>query len=147
MPHPVMFSEHDPGLVQVRAIALAFPGAFEKISWGRPVFCAPKMFAVYGGSAKPATGGDHVPYPHALLVKADDSDRRALEQDPRFFFPAYLGPFGWLGLDLTAADVDWAEVGELMDASFRLVATRTLIRQLDQRQSGPGPNMIRSETP
>ncbi len=105
------------------------------------------MFAVYGGSAKRAAGGDHVPYPHAVLIKVDDSDRRALEHDRRFFFPAYLGPFGWLGLDLTAAEVDWAEVGELMDASYRMVATRKLVRQLDQRQSGHDPDMIRSETP
>ena len=151
MPHPVMFSEHDPGLADVRAIALAFPGAFEKISWGRPVFCAPKMFAVYGGSEKaPAEGGakgDHVPYPHALLIKVDDSDRRALAADRRFFFPAYLGPFGWLGMDFTAAEVDWTEVRELLDASYRMVAPKKMLRQLDQRQSGHGPDMIRSETP
>lgn len=44
-----------------------------------------------------------------------------------------MGPFGWLGLDLTAAEVDWVEVGELLDASFRLVASKKLIRQLDER--------------
>jgi hypothetical protein len=147
MPHPVMFSEHDPGLADVRAIALAFPGAVEKISWGRPVFCAPKMFAVYGGSEKGEAKGEHVPYPHALLIKVDDSDRQALVQDRRLFFPAYLGPFGWLGLDLTATVVDWTEVRELLDASYRMVAPKKLLRQLDQRQSGSGPDMIRSETP
>ena len=36
------------------------------------------------------------------MVKVDESDRRALEQDRRFFFPAYLGPSGWLGLNLEA---------------------------------------------
>ena len=133
MPHPIMFRDDDQGLAELRSIALGFPEAFEKVSWGRPVFCAPKMFAVYGGSAKGAAKGDHVPYPHALLIKVDDSDRRALEQDNRFFFPAYMGPFGWLGLDFTAAEVDWDEVTELVDASFRLVASRKLIKKLDER--------------
>lgn len=124
-----MFSDDDFGLARVRELALGFPEAFEKISWGRPVFCAPKMFAMYGGNRK--TDAEMVSYPYSLLVKVDESDRRSLEQDDRFFFPAYMGPFGWLGLDLTAAEVDWDEVAELLDASFRLVAPKKLIRRLD----------------
>ncbi|CAM3427063.1 MmcQ/YjbR family DNA-binding protein [Mycolicibacterium frederiksbergense] len=126
-----MFSDDDFGLAELRRLALGFPAAFEKISWGRPVFCAPKMFAMYGGNLK--TDGEMVAFPHSLLVKVDDSDRRSLEQDDRFFFPAYMGPFGWMGLDLTAATVDWDEVAELLDASFRLVASKKLITQLDER--------------
>lgn len=131
MPHPLMFGDDDPGLAELREIALGFPGAFEKISWGRPVFCVPKMFAMYGGSVKTSTKGQYLQHPHSVLVKVDESDRRALEQDARFFFPAYLGPFGWLGLDLDSAPVDWAEVTELLDASFRMTAAKKLIRQLD----------------
>lgn len=129
MPHPIMYRDDDPGLARLRRIALGYPETFEKISHGRPVFCAPKMFAVYGGSSK--TTGAIVPYPHALLVKVDESERRALEQDARFFYPMHLGPSGWLGLDFGAAPVDWDEVGELVDASFRLVAPQRLIRRLD----------------
>ena len=132
MPHPIMFRDDDTGLAEVRRIALGFPETFEKISHGRPVFCAPKMFAVYGGSAKSAAG-EHTRYPHCVLVKVDDSERRALEQDSRFFFPAYMGPLGWLGLDFEAAPVDWSEVTELIDASFRMVAPKKTIKQLDQR--------------
>lgn len=126
-----MFSDGDFGLAELRGLALGFPEAFEKVSWGRPVFCAPKMFAMYGGNRKSA--GDMIAFPHALLVKVDDSDRRSLEQDDRFFFPAYMGPSGWMGLDLTAVKVDWDEVAELLDASFRLVAPKKLIKQLDER--------------
>jgi hypothetical protein len=43
-----MFRDDDFGLAELRRIALDFPGAFEKVSWGRPVFCAPKIFAMYG---------------------------------------------------------------------------------------------------
>lgn len=129
MPHPIMFRDDDPGLAELRRIALGFPEAFEKISHGRPAFCAPKMFAVFGGNAK--VDGVMVPYPHSLLVKVDGSERLALAQDNRFFSPMYFAPSGWLGLDLAAAPVDWAEVGELVDASFRLTAPARLVRLLD----------------
>lgn len=130
-PHPIMFNDDDPGLAQLRAITLRFPDAFEKISHGRPAFCAPKMFAMYGGSVK-VRPGEHIQHPHAMLFKVDNGERTALEADPRFFHPAYLGPSGWLGMDLDRSDTDWAEVEELIDASFRLIAPAKLIRRLDE---------------
>lgn len=126
-----MFSETDPLLKRVRRIALGFPGASEKISHGRPVFCVPKMFAVYGGSTRESGSMSNVA--HCLLVKVDESERTPLEQDPRFFFPAYLGPYGWLGLDFERAEPDWTEVAELIDASYRLVAGKKLVSELDMR--------------
>jgi hypothetical protein len=129
-----MFRDDDPVLAKVREIALAFPEAFEKVSHGRPSFFVAKMFLMYGGSVKPATkGADYTQYPHSVMVKVDDSDRRALQQDRRFFFPAYLGPSGWLGLDLDAKKkIDWGEVTELVDASYRLTAPKKLIAALDE---------------
>ena len=133
MPHPIMFSDDDFGLAEIRKIALGYPEAFEKVSWGRPVFCAPKIFVMFGGSVKGDTKGEYIQYPHSILVKVDESDREALAQDDRFFYPAYMGPSGWLGLDLKAAGkVDWDEVRELVDASFRMIAAKKLIRQLDE---------------
>ncbi|MGE2718891.1 MmcQ/YjbR family DNA-binding protein [Mycolicibacterium celeriflavum] len=138
MPHPIMFRDDDPVLARIRTVALAFPEAYEKVSHGRPAFFAAKMFAMYGGSVKPPNeGGEYIQYPQSLLVKVDDSERRALQQDARFFYPAYLGASGWLGLDLSAGkrsgrDIDWDEVRELIDASFRLTAPRKLIKQLDE---------------
>ncbi|HYO04644.1 MAG TPA: MmcQ/YjbR family DNA-binding protein [Mycobacterium sp.] len=131
MPHPIMFSDDDPGLAELRAIALSYPGAYEKVSHGRPAFFVSKMFAMYGGSSKES--GEMVAVQHCVLVKVDASDLVALEQDGRFFRPAYLGPSGWLGLDFTSADVDWDEVRELVDASFRLVAPARMVKELDDR--------------
>ncbi len=133
MPHPIMFRDDDFGLAEVRKIALSYPEAFEKVSWGRPVFCAPKIFVMYGGSVKGDTKGEYIQYPHSILVKVDESDRKALEQDKRFFYPAYMGPSGWLGLDLTARKkTNWDEVAELIDASFRMVAPKKLVKLLDE---------------
>lgn len=131
-----MFSDDDLGLAELRQIALRFPDAFEKISHGRPSFFVTKMFAMYGGSSKTAVPGTMARFSHSLLVKVDEVDRAALQRDGRFFFPAYLGPSGWLGLDFTTAKIDWAEVTELVDASYRLVAPKKLIRELDDSTHG-----------
>lgn len=135
-----MFHDDDPGLAELRRVALAMPEAHERVTHGRPGFFAAKMFASYGGQSKvtrpPGVSvppGQMVSYPHSLLVKVDDSERRALESDTRFYYPAYVGPSGWLGLDLTAAPVDWDEVAELVDASYRMVASARLLKQLDHR--------------
>jgi hypothetical protein len=125
-----MFDDDDPGLSELRAIALGYPESYEKVSHGRPCFFVSKMFAMYGGSTK--AKGPMVTVPHCVMVKVDETDRAALQQDERFFYPAYLGPSGWLGLDFSVADVDWDEVRELVDASYRLVAPKKLIRQLDE---------------
>ena len=66
------------------------------------------MFVMYGGSAKTDTKGEYLQYPYSILVKVDESDRKALEQDTRFFFPAYMGPFG-----LARAGLHGAQEGRL----------------------------------
>lgn len=130
MSHPIMFDEQDATLARVRAIALAFPGAAERISHGRPNFFTTKTFCYYGGSERGE--GDRVRHDHAILVRPDPDDEPAMRQDPRFWEPAYLWPAGWLGLVL-ADDTDWTEVAELIDASFRVTAPRRLVRELDAR--------------
>ena len=57
-----------------------------------------------------------------------------------------MGPFGWLGLDFTATKkVDWDEVRELVDASFRLIAPKKLIKQLDGVLTGRRQALNRTE--
>jgi hypothetical protein len=134
MAHPVMFSNADPGLAALRAIALALPGAQEKISHGRPTFRTSKIFAAFGGSEK-LSPGNHRQVPSALIFTPDPVDLPSLEQDPRFFVPAYYGPFGARAIDLDGPDVDWNEIAELVDASYRMIATKRLIAELDARTS------------
>ncbi|MFD1827551.1 MmcQ/YjbR family DNA-binding protein [Mumia zhuanghuii] len=133
MAHPVMFSDDDPGLAELRAICLAYPGADEHVSHGRPTFRCGKIFAAFGGSEK-VRPGEHRQVRSALLVKVDESEIPALDEDERFFVPAYYGPFGWRALDLEDPDVDWDEVAELVDASYRLIAPKRRIAELDARE-------------
>lgn len=130
MAHPKMFDDTDPYLSRVRALAGPLPGADEKVSHGRPAFFTKKVFAYYGGSLK--QDGAWVQHPHSLTVLPDESDRRALLGDPRVYVPAYLGPSGWISMDLDEL-TDWDEVNELLDASYRLTAPKRLIAELDAR--------------
>jgi len=130
MAHPRMFDDDDPLLSRVRGVALAFPGADQKVSHGRPAFYTRKVFCYYGGSQR--IGGEWVQHPCAVMVRPDPDDAPALRQDDRFWVPAYLGLHGWLALDLDD-DADWDEVAELIDASYRVTAPVRLVRELDGR--------------
>ena len=63
-----------------------------------------------------------------------------LENDG-FFFPAYVGKHGWIGM--WTDDVPWAFVEELVEHSYRLIAMKRQIKLLDQaretRAAGPRP--------
>ncbi len=75
----------------------------------------------------------------ALCAKVPTGENTALvAEDPaRWLMPAYLGPRGWVGLDLDVTPLDWDEVGSLLVGSYRLVAPKTLVRRLDADRPGP----------
>lgn len=118
-----MYDPQDPLLARVREVAGTFPEFAEIESWGRPTFRAgKKIFALFGASEQ---------HPRAVVFKPDDDERPALVQDARFVIPPYFGPSGWLALDLEAAPVDWSELRELLDSSYRQVALVRMLRALD----------------
>ncbi|GAA2600647.1 MmcQ/YjbR family DNA-binding protein [Winogradskya consettensis] len=129
MAHPIMFDEADPILARVRELALAFPDAAEKVSHGRPAFFTTKVFAYYGGSIK--VDGVYQQHDQSIMVLTEPDERKVLVAQGRCYVPAYLGPSGWVGVDL-GAGTDWAEIGELLDASYRLTAGVRRVRLLDR---------------
>lgn len=132
MTHPAHFDDDDPMLERVRRIALAFPDAAEKVSHGRPAFFTTKVFAYFGGSVR--DDGQWIQHGQSIMVKADPHERQALLVQPCCYLPAYLGPSGWVGLDLDD-QTDWTEVAELIDASYRATAGPRRVARLDG-----GPN-------
>ncbi|MGG5259577.1 MmcQ/YjbR family DNA-binding protein [Phycicoccus avicenniae] len=130
MAHPARFDDDDPLLVRVRDIALGLPGADEKVSHGRPTFFTKKVFAIFGGVVKGDHGSDALRQALVFLPEADE--RPALLEDPRVSVPGYEGTYGWLALDLRG-DVDWGEVAELVESSYRATAPARLITELDAR--------------
>lgn len=126
-----MFDEADLTLSRVRSLALAFPDAAEKVSHGRPAFFTTKVFAYYGGSVK--VDGVYQQHEQSVVVLLEPDERSALVDDERVYVPAYLGPAGWIGVDLTAG-TDWDEINELLDASYRRTAGKRRIAALNARK-------------
>lgn len=112
----------NPQLDRLRDLCLGYPEATERVTWEQQTFrVREKIFAM----ANPDPGDTNVllkagPGVQELLINADPA---------RFFRPAYVGPKGWIGIRLFEP-VDWGEVGDLIDASYRLVAPKRLVAQL-----------------
>lgn len=122
MSHPRMYSDDDPYLADLRRLALALPEVVEVEAWGRPTFRAgKKIFSIFTGLNEER---------YSLVFRPEDADRPALVEDTRFYSPKYWGPSGWLALDFTAAPVDWNEVAELLEGSYRQVANKRMLAKL-----------------
>lgn len=128
MAHPRTYAETDTYLQDVRRVALSFPESAEVEAWGRPTFRAgKKMFATFV---------HHDGHGFGVTFKPEPGERPALVDDPRFYVPPYSGPSGWLALDLAAAPVDWTEVSELLESSYRQVALKRMLKALAERDGG-----------
>ncbi len=130
MTHEIMFTDDDPFLERIRQLARSFPGTGERISHGRPVFFTRKVFAYYAMVAK--VDGAWVQHPQSVCLFLPEDERLAVRDLPHCWFPAYIGPFGWLGFDLTH-DTDWEEISEMFDDSYRMTAPQRMVRELDAR--------------
>lgn len=127
MAHPQMFDPDDPLLEWFRTIALSFPEADEKISHGRPTFFTKKIFTILGGTLK-LESGEMEQRPHAMLILPDPMDAEVLLERPDSFVPMYLGPSGWIGLEVENFAED--EVRDLLTDSYRNTAPARLVRFL-----------------
>ncbi len=113
-------------LRRLRQICRALPEATEKEAWGDPTWrVRDRIFAMQKGNYE---GGRP-----SVWVKAAEGDQAALvESDPhRFFVPPYVGHKGWVGVYLDGTPVDWEELGELVEESYRLIAPKRLAARLD----------------
>ena len=128
MSHPRRYADDDPYLAELRRICHALPEAAEKESHGHPNFYTKKVFAAFGAVVKGDHGSDR--WSQSVLVLPGLLTREAALSDSRFFVPGYYGPYGWIGLDVRAAEVDWDEVAELVDESYRNTAPARLVRLL-----------------
>lgn len=122
-----MFDEADPWYQRVRGLALALPGAQEKVSHGRPTFYTKKAFAYYGGSLK--VDGAWVRHSQSVVLVGDLETISILRAQDYAYNPDYLGPSGWTGLDLDE-HTDLAELADWIEASYRFTAPRTLVAKV-----------------
>lgn len=109
-------------LERLREVCLAFPESVESGGVGNPSFkVRGKIFAMQ----HPMEGRP------SLWVKAPDGVQQMLVSavPNRFFRPPYVGHHGWVGLWLDA-EIDWDELADLVDESYRLTAPKRLSAQI-----------------
>ncbi len=108
-------------LSKLRKLCLALPESTEVEAWGHPTFRA--------GSKIFATFGHHQDRP-CIGVKSTRPEQQVLVTDPRFFVPPYVGKHGWVSMWVDT-DLAWDFVEELVLESYRHVALKRMLKQLD----------------
>jgi hypothetical protein len=118
----------DEALERLRVICFALPEVSERISHGSPSFFVRDKKVLC--SFQP--DGHHGQHGLSIWAPAPPGVQEQLVEDEpdRFYRPPYVGVRGWIGVRLDR-DVDWDEVDGIVRDSYRLVAPRTLARQLD----------------
>jgi hypothetical protein len=105
----------------VLKVVRALPGAEEHEGWaGQPAFKVRKKGFAYLSEDETR-----------LIVKAFREEQEALvAESPEVYAPSWeSGRFAWV--DVTLANADEDEVGELLTEAWRLTAPKYLIAQLD----------------
>ena len=122
MAHPRMYDDSDEAIKRLREICLALPQATEKEAWGECTFrVGGKMFAMTDNNHH---GDGRV----AVWCKAPIGFQKILvESKPdKFFVPPYVGHKGWVGVRLDIDDVEWGEVADILEESYRMTAPKKL---------------------
>jgi predicted DNA-binding protein (MmcQ/YjbR family) len=114
--------------VRLRRFALTMPGAWEDFPWDEPVAkVGKKIFAFLGDTAGPS-----------LTVKLGESHEAAMAFPGSIPARYGLGRAGWVTTTLDGSGVPPVGVLEdWIDESYRLVAPKHLVRELDERGRTP----------
>jgi phosphoribosylglycinamide formyltransferase-1/phosphoribosylamine--glycine ligase/phosphoribosylglycinamide formyltransferase/phosphoribosylformylglycinamidine cyclo-ligase len=111
-------------LARIRASALELPETAERSSHGQPTFfVAGKQFAQFRDD-------HHGDGRTMVCVRTSGLDEQAMliEAAPGTYSrPAYLGPSGWVGVNLAGDGVDWELVDSRIGRSWELAAPRRLL--------------------
>ena len=111
-------------LDRVRASALELPETEERLSHGQPTFfVAGKQFAQFREN-------HHGDGQRVVCVRTSGMDEQAMLIDAApetYSRPAYLGPSGWVSVNLSGDAVDWPLVDSRIARSWELAAPRRLL--------------------
>ncbi len=114
---------------RLRQICLALPEATERPSHGEPTW-------FIGGKKTFAMLDDHhhgAPHLAVWCAAPDGAQETLIDLAPEVYFrPPYVGHRGWIGIVLDGA-VEWDEVAERIEESYRCVAPKRLVAVLDER--------------
>jgi predicted DNA-binding protein (MmcQ/YjbR family) len=108
------------------AIVTSLPGAYEDRPWGE-VHCkvGGKIFVGWGRDETGIMG---------IGFKTDKELQAMLvASDKRFTIAAYVGKHGWVNMKL-GPEPDWAEVEQFVVDSYRRIAPKKLVKELDAKR-------------
>jgi hypothetical protein len=112
---------------QMRAICLALPEVTERLSHGAPTWFVRDKSAFVTLWAQGHHADD---FPHLWCAGPPGAQHELTAAEPgRFFRPPYVGGRGWIGVRLDR-DVDWAEIAELCQDAYRVIAPARLVALL-----------------
>ena len=109
----------------VREFALSLPGAFEDHPWGEDVVKVNTKIFVFLGTAGSAT--------QRLTVKLIESHGHALAIDGSVPTGYGLGKSGWVTVPIGAEGVSPELLCDWIEESYRVVAPKRLVAELDAR--------------
>lgn len=118
IPGPAPGKDDGTQIGRLRRVCLAVPGAVEKLSHGEPTFFTPKrVFAMFANNHH---DDGHV----AVWLPVGPGVQEALiDEDPQTYFrPPYVGPAGWVGVEMTRVDDE--TLGALVREAFSGVTAK-----------------------
>ena len=114
-------------LERVSQICMSYPEAARKDMHGHADFrVRGKVFVYFLNNHH----GDDIISVCCKSALGENIDRASREPQ-RFYLPAYIGPRGWFGLRLDGGAIDWSEVQNLVELSYRLAAPKSLLKKHD----------------
>jgi hypothetical protein len=131
-PRPRPKSARHP-LDRLRSICLGLPQSTEVEAWGAPTFRVGKLFAMYASPSSHHSGGRPAVWIYSISVEQDLVIR---SRPDKYFKPAYVGAYGWIGAWLDQ-NPPWGEIEELLRDAWRRRAPKKVIPLLDGDDTTP----------
>jgi predicted DNA-binding protein (MmcQ/YjbR family) len=117
----------------VLEFALSFPGAFEDHPWGEDVVKVNGRIFVFAGTAGS----------RRMTVKLAESHAHALATEGAERTGYGLGASGWVTVPLRAPGVSLAVLRDWVEESYRIVAPKKLVAELDALAAEDGVDLRR----
>jgi len=118
----------DPVFARVGKICRSFPESSEQESWGNVTYRVGRRIFVWT-MAMEDPQGDPIRF---ITVKAASGEHESLVAEGHpFFAPRSSFAKGWVGIILDGS-TDWGELSELIEDSFREIAPKRAIAELDR---------------
>lgn len=121
----------DPRLSKLSALCLVLPEATRQLRNSHASFhVRKKIFAYFLDNHH----GDGIVSVCVRPLHGENKDWIASDPE-RFYWPAYIGVHGWMGLRLDTKRVDWQQVRDFVVGSYCVVAPKRLAAEVAKQES------------